>query len=78
MKKIPVNRSVLMDRLESGDALYQLYQHALDVGTFVPALNAYDLYKNTLWKLLRFVFLDQMSIPEVLEKGQRIIDANMP
>lgn len=78
VKKIPVNRAVLADRLESGDALYQLYQHALDVGTFVPAYNAYDLYKNTLWKLLRFVFLDQMSIPEVLEKGQQIIDANMP
>jgi len=78
VKKIPVSRSVLTDRLESGDTLYQLFKHALDVGTFVPANNAYDLYKNTLWKLLRFVFLDQMSIPEVLKKGQQIIDANTP
>ena len=78
VNKIPVNREVLGDQLETGGEVYQLYKHALDVGTYVPAYNAYDLYKNTLWKLLRFVFLDQMSIPEVLEKGQQIIDANVP
>jgi maltose-binding protein MalE len=77
VKKIPANRDVLSFYLESGDALSKLFQHALQTGTFVPAQNTYDLYKNTMWKLIRFVFLDQMSIPDVLEKGQEIINANM-
>jgi hypothetical protein len=43
-------------------------------GAVVPPQRAYGIYKNTMWKLLRFVFSGRMGIEEVLATGQRIID----
>lgn len=43
-------------------------------GTVIPPNDVYPIFKNTMWKLLRFVFTGQMSIEAVLEQGQAIID----
>jgi hypothetical protein len=43
-------------------------------GRAVPPERAYGVYKNTMWKLLRFVFSGRMSVEEVLSTGQRLID----
>jgi ABC-type glycerol-3-phosphate transport system substrate-binding protein len=44
-------------------------------GTVIPPDRAYGVYKNTMWKLLRFAFTGQMSVEETLRAGQELMDA---
>jgi ABC-type glycerol-3-phosphate transport system substrate-binding protein len=62
--------SVLSRELE----YYEAMRAGFRQGAVVPPQRAYGIYKNTMWKLLRFVFSGRMGIEEVLATGQRIID----
>ena len=50
---------------------------SLEIGIVVPPARSYPIYKNTMWKILRFIYSGQMAIPEALLEGQKIIDANI-
>ncbi len=45
------------------------------IGIPVPTEKSYTVYKSTMWKLLRLALTGQMSVREVLTKGQQIIDS---
>lgn len=71
--KLPARRDVwpeMAERLAYFDAMQSSYRQ----GRAVPPERAYGVYKNTMWKLLRFVFSGRMSVEEVLSTGQRLID----
>ncbi len=56
---------------------YEVLKKSAEIGTVVPADNAYGVYKNTMWKLIRFIITGQMGIRETLDQGQDIINANL-
>jgi len=71
--KLPARRGAwpaVRDEIEYFEVLEAAYRQ----GVTVPPQRAYGVYKNTMWKLLRFAFSGKMSVREVLSTGQRIID----
>ena len=46
-------------------------------GTVIPPERAYGVYKNVMWKLLRFALSGQMQAEKVLTEGQRIVNKQM-
>ncbi|MBF9014503.1 MULTISPECIES: extracellular solute-binding protein [unclassified Oceanispirochaeta] len=43
-------------------------------GTVVPPQQIYSIYKNNMWKLLRFALSGQLSVHQTLEKGQTLMN----
>jgi ABC-type glycerol-3-phosphate transport system substrate-binding protein len=76
MAKLPVNSDAL-EVSGKNNLYFDILMKSLETGTIIPPDNAYIIYKNTMWKLLRFVFSDQMSVEDVLEEGQQIIDRKL-
>ena len=48
-----------------------------EIGLVVPPADAYPIFKNTMWKLLRFLFTGQMGLKETLSTAQGLIDENL-
>jgi arabinogalactan oligomer/maltooligosaccharide transport system substrate-binding protein len=69
--KIPSRREAL-DGMELNFAI----SSSLERGYPLPADPLYELYKDTMWKLIRLAISDRLGVREVLEKGQKIIDEN--
>lgn len=42
----------------------------------IPNNSNYTTYKNLLWKLLRFIYTDQLSPQQVIEKGEQLLINN--
>ena len=55
---------------------YRALEASYDRGVAVPASHSYEIFKNTMWKLLRLVLSDQLTVHEALTKGQEVLDAN--
>ncbi len=73
VSKIPANtRAWPVMKLQNQyyDTLYKSYT----IGAVIPPEDSYKIYKNTMWKLLRFALTGEMSVEETLEEGQRIIE----
>lgn len=47
---------------------------ASERGIVIPPLNIYSVYKNNMWKLLRFALSGKMSVRQTLEQGQTLMD----
>lgn len=52
------------------ETLYESYR----IGTIIPPEDSYKIYKNTMWKLLRFAITGEMSVEQTLSEGQNIIN----
>jgi len=76
MSKLPVNEDS-WEIMRGGNPYYTVLNRSAETGVPVPTERAYGVYKNTMWKLLRFVFSGQMSVAEALQQGQRIIEAQL-
>lgn len=76
LSKMPARMDV-WPVLEEVNPYFQALSESFEKGIVVPTAPSYVILKNTLWKLLRFVFSDQMTIDEALKQGQAIIDAQM-
>lgn len=73
VSKLPANTeawSIIEGENPYYDTLYKSYR----AGTVIPPANSYKIYKNTMWKLLRFALTGQLTAEETLRKGQEIID----
>jgi maltose-binding protein MalE len=73
VSKLPANTeawSIIEGKNPYYDTLYKSYR----AGTVIPPANSYKIYKNTMWKLLRFALTGQLTAEETLRKGQEIID----
>jgi len=76
LSKMPAGESAWR-LMESDDPFYTVLAESAEVGTVVPPEPAYAVFKNTMWKLLRFVFSRQMTVAEALAQGQSIINAQL-
>jgi ABC-type glycerol-3-phosphate transport system substrate-binding protein len=76
MSKLPVNQDS-WEIMRQGNPYYPVLTQSAETGVPVPSERAYGVFKNTMWKLLRFVFTGQMSVAEALQQGQRIIEAQL-
>ncbi|QEN08942.1 extracellular solute-binding protein [Oceanispirochaeta crateris] len=76
LSKLPARTDIL----ELPDIAYgalPVLESSMDKGTIIPPLQVYSIYKNNMWKLLRFALSDQMSVQQTLEKGQLLMDNTM-
>jgi ABC-type glycerol-3-phosphate transport system substrate-binding protein len=71
--KLPANREAWAVA-ETANPYFDELEAGYEAGTVIPPNDVYPIFKNTMWKLLRFVFSGQMSIDAVLDQGQAIID----
>lgn len=76
LAKLPVHTGA-WEISKTTNPYHKVLAHSMDIGTSVPPDKAYGIYKNTMWKLLRFVLTGQMGIAQVLEEGQSIINAKL-
>ena len=72
VSKIP-SRSGAVDTME----LHPAIEGSLRRGYPVPTDPAYELYKNTMWKLLGLAASGRLDVKTVLEQGQKIIDESL-
>jgi hypothetical protein len=57
--------------------LHPAIEGSLRRGYPVPTDPAYELYKNTMWKLLGLAASGRLDVKTVLEQGQKIIDESL-
>lgn len=53
---------------------YEVLTAAAEAGQIVPPQRAYGVYKNLMWKLIRFALTGQMTPEEVLERGEALLE----
>jgi maltose-binding protein MalE len=74
--KLPANEAAWADSKE-GNPWYEALDASSRRGIVVPPAEAYPIFKNTMWKILRLLFSGQMGVAEALSSAQRIIDENL-
>ena len=55
-------------------AYLEVLEISVESGTIIPPQHIYSIYKNNMWKLLRFAFSRRMSVGRTLEQGQILMD----
>ncbi len=73
--KISPNEKVLLD-LEKSNKFYKTILSTKENFETIPQTEDYQIYKNILWKLLRFVFTNQLTPQQVIEKGEQLFINN--
>ncbi len=76
LAKLPVHPGA-WEIAKRANPYHEVLARSMEIGTSVPPEKAYGIYKNTMWKLLRFVLTGQMGIDRVLKEGQSIINAKL-
>lgn len=73
LSKLPAVESAWqLTRAES--EYYPVLRSAYDEGLPVPSTKGYKVYKNTLWKMLRFILNGQIGLEEGLNQAQQLIE----
>ena len=76
LSKLPANSQVWRI-VETENEYSRVLFRSWEIGTVVPPARSYPAFKNTMWKLLRFIFTGQMSVTDTLKTGQEIIDRQL-
>ncbi|MDP3176796.1 MAG: extracellular solute-binding protein [Spirochaetaceae bacterium] len=74
--KLPANRSAWTISRSTNKYFAQL-SRSYETGIVVPPVPAYGAYKSIMWKMLRFLFTDQMDVSETLATADRLIAENL-
>lgn len=74
--KLPVAEDAWL-MAEGTNPFYGELRSAYDTGLPVPSSKGYTVYKNTMWKMLRFLLTGQMPVRQGLGQAQSLIDAQM-
>ncbi len=74
--KIPANTSI-WSQIKDNTGYFKVFFKSYTIGTVIPPSYSYVVYKNTMWKILRFIVGGKLSIGEGLKKGQQIINAKL-
>ncbi len=74
--KIPANTSV-WSAIRDNSKYFKVFFKSYTIGSVIPPSYSYVVYKNTMWKILRFVVGGKLTVEEGLNKGQKIIDTNL-
>ena len=74
--KLPsLEKAWTKDRISS--PFFEALKTGSQSGTVIPTEKAYSIYKNTMWKMLRFAISGRMPADEVLKKTQELVNKNM-
>ena len=73
LAKIPV-RPDLFPLGDIDPDLNLAFTLSMEEGPVIPPQRIYRVYKNHLWKLIRFALSGRLSVEEVLHQGQRLMD----
>ena len=76
LSKMPANLKA-WKIIKNNNNLYSVFLKSYKTGITIPPSQQYKIYKNTMWKLLRFIFSGKMSAHDALAKGQQIINRNL-
>ena len=76
LSKLPSNR-LAWSVAEANNAYYPVLRASADLGVVVPVDPSYDIFKNTMWKILRLSLSGQMEVSEMLKNGQDIINKQL-
>jgi maltose-binding protein MalE len=74
--KLPAGKAAFA-LAEDTNPYFNTLKRSEEIGTVIPPGPAYKIYKNTMWKLLRFIFSEQMTVEETLKQGQAIIEEKL-
>ena len=74
--KLPANESAWYTA-ENENPWYEALSLSSAGGTVIPTEKAYSIYKNTMWKMLRFAISGRMPVQQVLDKTQELVDKNI-
>jgi ABC-type glycerol-3-phosphate transport system substrate-binding protein len=73
MAKLPGRRNILnIPGIEYG--YLNILEKTMETGTVIPPRHVYSIYKNNMWKLLRFALSGKMSVQETLNQGQILME----
>lgn len=73
LAKLPIRMDVLNIPGVSYGYL-NVIKKTVETGTVIPPEHIYSIYKNNMWKLLRFALSGRMSVKETLQKGQILME----
>jgi hypothetical protein len=74
--KLPVTESAWKLAAEH-NPYFPVLRHAYNTGIPVPSTQGYKVYKNTMWKMLRFLLTGKLPVVEGLQRAQSLIDKQM-
>ncbi len=74
--KLPVSESA-WKLAEEENPYYQVLRHSYEAGVPVPSTKGYKVFKNTMWKMLRFLLTGKMPVEAGLQKAQSLIEQQM-
>ena len=72
LRKMPAERPA-WEMIRELHPHFDVMEYSYEIGTPVPSERAYTVYKSLMWRLLRFVFTDQMTTEEVLRTGDDLL-----
>ena len=77
LAKLPVRMDVLnIPGISYG--YLNILEKTVDTGTVIPPEHVYSIYKNNMWKLLRFALSGRMSVEKTLQQGQILMENTIP
>jgi ABC-type glycerol-3-phosphate transport system substrate-binding protein len=76
LSKMPANGKAWAAARDSNRYHAQLSRSA-EIGLVIPPGQGYAVYKNIMWKMLRFILSKTMELDDALAEARRLIDANL-
>jgi ABC-type glycerol-3-phosphate transport system substrate-binding protein len=74
--KLPVSE-LAWSLAEKGNPYFDVMRYSYNTGVPVPASRGYKIYKNTMWKMLRFLLTGKIPVETGVQKAQSLIDRQM-
>ena len=76
LSKLPAN-SGAWKVSEKSNRYHAVLARSAEIGAIIPPSSGYSAYKNTMWKILRFILAGSMKPDTALAEARRLIDANL-
>ena len=76
LSKLPANTEAAQ-LVQDWNPHYRVLLESAAKGTVIPSEKAFTVYKNIMWKLLRFALSGQLSPEQVLARGQSLLDEEL-
>jgi len=73
VSKLPVSESAWKLAAQQ-NRYFSVLRNSYDIGVSVPSTKGYKIYKNTMWKMLRFLLTGKLPVEEGLQRAQSLID----
>ena len=72
LRKMPASAPA-WELIRDSHPYFEVLEESYRIGTPVPTERSYATYKSLMWRLLRFVFTEQMSVEEMLATGDELL-----